>query len=98
MLCAVKAKAVACEIDAVGIVDEAVENGVGESWVADDLIPTIDGRLARDDDQTRIVTVLDDLEQIAALIGIEGLWPPIVKDNTMLPSSICTGAFSQRST
>jgi hypothetical protein len=33
MLCAVKAKALACQIDAMGIVDEAVENGVGVSRI-----------------------------------------------------------------
>ena len=33
----------------MGIVDEPVENGVGQSWVADGLVPVIDRQLAGDD-------------------------------------------------
>jgi hypothetical protein len=34
-LCAISAQAVACEIDTVGVVDEAVEDGAGVSWITD---------------------------------------------------------------
>jgi hypothetical protein len=36
------AHALACELDAVGVVDNAIEDGVGESRIANDLIPAID--------------------------------------------------------
>ena len=32
------------EFDAVGVMDEAVEDGVGVGWVADDVVPSVDGR------------------------------------------------------
>lgn len=37
------------EEEAMGIVNEPVENGVGQSWVADGLVPVIDGQLTGDD-------------------------------------------------
>jgi hypothetical protein len=40
---------VACKIDAVGIVDEAVENGVGVSRITDNVVPFVDRKLAGDD-------------------------------------------------
>jgi hypothetical protein len=35
--------------DAVGVVDETIENGVGEGRIADDLVPLVGGDLAGDD-------------------------------------------------
>ena len=40
------AQAVAEEIEAVGVMDEAVENGVGIGRVADHGVPILDGELA----------------------------------------------------
>ena len=39
----------ALQLDAVGAVDQAVADGVGESGVADDLVPGLDGELAGDE-------------------------------------------------
>jgi hypothetical protein len=33
------------ELEAVGVVDDAVENGIGECWLADDLVPLVDRQL-----------------------------------------------------
>jgi hypothetical protein len=35
------------------VVDEAVEDGVGERWIADHVVPVIDGHLAGDDGGSR---------------------------------------------
>ena len=43
----------AAELEAVGVVDEAVENGVGESWIADHLVPLVERKLAGDEDGGR---------------------------------------------
>jgi hypothetical protein len=74
------AHAVAFEFDPVGVVDDAIEDGVGKSWIADDLVPAPDRQLTGDENRTGIVAVLDDLEKIAALFGIELLWSPIVEN------------------
>jgi hypothetical protein len=62
------AQAVAFKLDAVGVVDNAVEDGVGQRRVADDLVPALDRQLAGDQQRADVVAVLDDLQQIAALL------------------------------
>ena len=69
------------EFDAVGVVDEAIEDCVGDSGISDNFVPAIDGQLAGDDDRTGFISVLDDLEQIAALIGVERLRSPVIKNS-----------------
>src|ERR1700730_12366950 len=80
MLCAVKAKAVACEIDAVGIVDEAVENGVGVSRITDNIVPFVDWELAGDDCRSSPVAFFEDFEEIMPCSGIERFEAPVIKD------------------
>jgi hypothetical protein len=63
-------EALSLEFDAVGVVDEAIEDCVGDGGISDNFVPVINGQLAGDDDRTSFISVLDDLEQIAALIGV----------------------------
>ena len=70
------AHAVAGERDPVGAVDDAIEDGVGEGGIADDLVPALDWQLAGDEDRAGVVAVLDDLQEIATLLGIELLRSP----------------------
>jgi len=73
------AHAVASEFDSVGVVNDAIEDRVGKRRVADDLVPTLDWKLAGDDDRAGIIPILDNFQEIAALIGIELLWSPVVE-------------------
>ena len=77
--------AVSPENEAVCIVDETVENGVGDGGVGDDLVPVIDGHLAGDDGGTTLMPVVDDLEEIAALVGGQRCQSPIVEDEEFDP-------------
>ena len=43
------AQALAGQFDAVGVVNDAVEDGVGERGNPDQVVPTVDGNLAGDD-------------------------------------------------
>lgn len=43
--------ALAAEFDAIGIVYEPVEDGIGNGWIADHVVPVIDGHLAVDEDR-----------------------------------------------
>jgi len=61
-------------------VDDAVEDRVGQGGIADYLVPAADRHLAGDQQRTAIAAVVDDLEQIAPLLGVEWLRPPIVDD------------------
>jgi hypothetical protein len=67
-------------VDAVGVVDEAVENGVGQGRIADNFVPLVGGDLAGDDGGTAPVTVFEYLEQIDALSVCEDRQSPIVED------------------
>jgi hypothetical protein len=39
-----------------------------------------DGQLAGDNDRASFISVLDNLKQITALVGVERLWPPVIKN------------------
>ena len=59
------------EIDAIGIVNEAIQDGIGERRVCYYFPPAIQGHLTGDDSRSMLVAVFDDLEEIAALIIVE---------------------------
>ena len=71
-------QAVSGQIDPIGIVDDAVENRVGQSRDSNHLVPAIDRNLAGDDERAFVVAVLDDFQEIAGLVGAERLRSPIV--------------------
>src|SRR5207253_10734795 len=64
----------------IGVMDDAIEDGVGEGRLTDDLVPLVEGELAGDERRAAAIAVLDDLHQIAPLIGSEPVWAPIVED------------------
>jgi hypothetical protein len=41
------AQRVALELDAMSVVDDAVEDGVSDGRLADDVVPSVDGALSR---------------------------------------------------
>jgi len=61
----------AFEIDAMGAMDDAVENGVAQGGIANHLVPAIDRDLAGDQQGSPVVAIVDDFEQIAALLGLD---------------------------
>jgi hypothetical protein len=73
-------QAVAAEIDAVGVVDETVENGVGIGRVPDHGMPFVDRDLAGEDGRATAVAFLEDLVEIVMGAGVERLQAPIVED------------------
>jgi len=52
-----------------GVVDEPVEDGVGQGRVADHLVPACDRELPGDDRRADIVAVLEDFQDIALSSG-----------------------------
>jgi len=51
----------AFEINTMGAVDDAVENGVGQGGIANHLVPAIDRELAGDQQGSPVVAIVDDL-------------------------------------
>jgi len=64
----------------MSVVDEAVEDGVGDGGIRDDLVPMVDRDLTGDDGRTTLMAVIDDLEEIAALLAGEWGETPVVED------------------
>ena len=59
------------QINGVSVMDEAVEDGIGEGGVADEFMPLLDRQLRGDDGGTESMAVIEDVEQVTALLGIE---------------------------
>ncbi len=68
------------EIDAVGVVDEAVEDGVGIGGVADKAMPVGDRDLAGDESGFAPVAVFEDFQKVMAALGRQGFETPVVED------------------
>src|SRR5208337_2160572 len=66
------AQALAGQLDAIGVVNDAVEDGVGERGNADQVMPAVYGNLAGDDERAFVVAILDDFEQIARIAMGDG--------------------------
>ena len=61
--------------------DDAIENSVGQAGIADHLVPSVDRDLAGDQQGSPVVAIVDDFEQITALVGGELFRPPIIDDD-----------------
>lgn len=71
------------EFQSIGIVHDAVEDGVCEGGFADDVMPGRKWSLAGDEDGPRTVPVFDDFHQITALVGGEAVGATVVKDQKL---------------
>ena len=60
-------EAVAGDAELVGVVDEAVEDGVGEGGVAEVVVPGVWGELAGDEGAAGVVAVVEEFEEVAAV-------------------------------
>src|SRR5712692_5072333 len=56
------------ELDAMGAVDDAIEDGVGQGGICDNLVPSADRYLTGDQQRAAIAAVVDDLKEVAALL------------------------------
>src|SRR5271154_1286103 len=77
------AQALAGQFDAIGVMNDAVEDGVSERGYPDQIVPAVDGNLAGDDERAFVVAILDDLQQIARLIGRERFGAPIIENQQL---------------
>ena len=60
--------------------DEAIEDGIGQGWVAYSLVPVFDGQLAGDDSGSAAVAVFEDFQKVTAFRSGEDSKAPIVDD------------------
>ena len=67
----------------MGVVNKAVEDGVGISRVADEGVPFVDGDLTGENGRAAPITLLEDLVEVTTGAGIEGFEAPIVEDEEL---------------
>ena len=75
----------AVELDAVGVVNDAIEDGVGVGGLADEVVPCVDRRLAGADGGAAAVALLNDFEEVLSGWGIERSKAEIVQDEDIDP-------------
>ena len=64
----------------MGAVQDSIRDRVGYRWVADVVVPFVDGNLASDQSGARSITVLDDLEEIAPVLVAERGNAPVIQN------------------
>lgn len=60
--------------------NETIEDGIGQGWVADGLVPVLDWQLACDDRGGAAMAVFEDFQQVTTFRGCEDGEAPIVDD------------------
>ena len=68
----------------MGVVNEAVEDGVGISRVSDKGVPFVDGDLAGEDGRAAAITFLEDFVEITPGAGVERFEAPIVENEELV--------------
>ena len=63
----------------MGVVDQAVEDGVGQGGMAEGLVPARHRQLAGDHGRTSLVALVEDFQQIPPALVVERSQPPVVE-------------------
>ena len=58
------------ELKAVSVVNEAIQDGVAECWIADNVVPMFDWDLAGNDGGGATVAIIEDLQKVAPFARI----------------------------
>jgi len=59
-------------MDAVSVMDQPVQDGVGKGGIPDDVVPVLEGELAGGQGGLATGAVFDDLQKIAAFVMAQG--------------------------
>ena len=84
----------AVQFEAVAVVHEAIENGVGKRRLVDDVMPGIDRQLRRNQRRTRAIAVFDDFHEIPTMAGGEPIGAPVVENEQIAPGE-CAEPFGE---
>ena len=77
----------------MGVVDEAIENGVRDGRISDQFMPVIDGELAGHDGRGASMPVVENFQEIAPLLGRERRQAPVIQDQSGLFPDFGLGTF-----
>jgi len=67
----------------MSVVDEPIEDSVGDGRVADQFVPVIDGKLASHDGRGASMPIVEDFEKVAPLVERERGQAPVVQDQEL---------------
>jgi hypothetical protein len=70
----------AFELDALGVVDEAVKDGIGESRIGNAQVPVGNGDLAGDQSSGMPKAVIEDFKNILSILDGNEIAHPVVQD------------------
>ncbi len=65
------------------VVDDAVEDGVGDGRLVDDSMPFGDRDLGGDQGRSALIALLGEFEEVVALLGGEAVCAPVVEDQEL---------------
>src|SRR5208282_3848629 len=68
------------QLDAMGAVYDTVEDGIADRRIADQFVPARHRNLTGHQQRAFLVAVIDDLQQVASLLGGQRFWTPVVDD------------------
>jgi hypothetical protein len=85
-------QALAGEFDAVGVVNETIQDGVGVGRIADNLMPAVHGKLGSDHCRAAAVSLFEDFQEIVTRRRVERLQPPIVEDQQVGAAEVAKDA------
>ena len=74
------AHGISLEFEAIGVVEEAVEDGIGKGGVGEAGMPIVDWDLGCDQGGGTAIAVVKDLEQVLSLGARKGISEPVVQD------------------
>ena len=89
------AEAFAGQFDPVGVVQEAIEDRVGDSWFAEILVPDFDRKLAGDNRRTQRVAILDQFEKVV-FFGVGKRFETEVVEDEKFSFSETEESFAER--
>ena len=67
----------------MGVVNEAVEDGVGICWIANEGVPFVDGDLTGENGRATPIAFLEDLVEVTTGTRVERFEAPIVEDQEL---------------
>ena len=72
----------------MGVVEEPIADGIGQGGLADVIMPLGRGELARADRGAAAMPVLEDLEQVAALLVLRRGQAPVIEQEDVHPREL----------
>src|ERR1035441_3254785 len=101
------AHGLATHFDAVGVVNQTVQDAIGDGGIADLLVPARDRQLGSKDGGTSLIAIFADLPDFAALVFIQWRHGPVINDQnidaaqssqevTQASIGPCQGQFTQQ--